>query len=552
MANVFFKRGLRGDLATTPIQDGNIYITTDERGMYVDVGDSQRIRIGDFCEYQTFAEISAITDPDEHAFYYADSENILVKPQYYEEQENGTTVTKLRWVQINGSLITDIIQQNNFYTTNNTSGTQLVNELQQGRNSVEGQVDYVSATPDLLKVQGTTNVVNGHKRATLTFTPDATKQSGELSLDTYGSNGVSVVLTNKTIGTNANGQSVNVTDSTSTMNIIGDGSVSVSKTLDGDLKISGAAGIDSVATNFNANGKLNVLLYDTSGSGIAITQGAQAKPIIQYGAATTKSEAYFNSGVALLDVYTINEVDTLIDSRLRAFNAMEFKGGVDIANPLPTTNIKNGDTYKVVESGTYAGISTQVGDMFIATGQENSDTGYIDTANLTWTYIPSGGDGSGTTYTFAYNAQKSTINFLENGLYPTHTFQVTNGLNVSEPTSGNFVIEHASVSRTDDTDTDLTQQQMGSLEFNIIKDIQTNAQGHVIKVTTQKVTVVDTHNQISTFNVTKSVNNNIVTTNVNLRDGDGTHQATSTLTSNSLELNVNGTETSINLVWGTF
>jgi hypothetical protein len=60
----------------------------------------------------------------------------------------------------------------------------------------------------------------------------------------------------------------------------------------------------------------------------------------------------------LLDVYTINEVDTLIDSRLRAFNAMEFKGGVDIANPLPTTNIKNGDTYKVVESGTYAGIST--------------------------------------------------------------------------------------------------------------------------------------------------------------------------------------------------
>jgi hypothetical protein len=95
-----------------------------------------------------------------------------------------------------------------------------------------------------------------------------------LSLDTYGNNGVSVILTNKTVGTNANGQAVNVEDSTSTMNIIGDGSVSVSKTLDGDLKISGAAGIDSVDTNFNANGRLNVLLYDTSGSGIAITQGA--------------------------------------------------------------------------------------------------------------------------------------------------------------------------------------------------------------------------------------------------------------------------------------
>jgi hypothetical protein len=61
--------------------------------------------------------------------------------------------------------------------------------------------------------------------------------------------------------------------------------------------------------------------------------------------------------------------------------------------------------------------------MFIATGSEDPDTGYINTADLTWTYVPSGsGSGSGATYSFAYNVQKSTINFLENGLYPTHTF----------------------------------------------------------------------------------------------------------------------------------
>jgi len=50
-----FKRGLRKNLpvALTP---GTIYVTTDERAMYIDYTNeqgNQRIRLGDFVEYAT-------------------------------------------------------------------------------------------------------------------------------------------------------------------------------------------------------------------------------------------------------------------------------------------------------------------------------------------------------------------------------------------------------------------------------------------------------------------------------------------------------------------
>jgi len=57
---------LRGQLANLPSgkTDGNIYIATDERSMYIDYKDSnnvvQRIRLGDFLEYNNWAAIQAL------------------------------------------------------------------------------------------------------------------------------------------------------------------------------------------------------------------------------------------------------------------------------------------------------------------------------------------------------------------------------------------------------------------------------------------------------------------------------------------------------------
>ena len=88
MANVLFKKGLLAGLKDAPIKEGTIYVTTDERAMYLDVDASTRIRLGDFIEV---ANIDALpsTGANASALYYASSENVLAK-------WNGT-----KWVQIN-------------------------------------------------------------------------------------------------------------------------------------------------------------------------------------------------------------------------------------------------------------------------------------------------------------------------------------------------------------------------------------------------------------------------------------------------------------------
>ena len=89
MANVLFKKGLLAGLSSAPIKEGTIYVTTDERAMYLDVDASTRIRLGDFIEVANIASLPTASTANVSALYYATSENVLAK-------SNGTS-----WVQIN-------------------------------------------------------------------------------------------------------------------------------------------------------------------------------------------------------------------------------------------------------------------------------------------------------------------------------------------------------------------------------------------------------------------------------------------------------------------
>ena len=88
MANVLFKKGLLAGLKDAPIKEGTIYVTNDERAMYLDISNSQRIRLGDFIEV---ADVDSLPDTGANvsALYYAAAENVLAK-------WNGSA-----WVQIN-------------------------------------------------------------------------------------------------------------------------------------------------------------------------------------------------------------------------------------------------------------------------------------------------------------------------------------------------------------------------------------------------------------------------------------------------------------------
>lgn len=78
MANVLFKKGLLAGLKDAPMKEGTIYVTTDERAMYLDVSDSERIRLGDFIEVDNIASLPS-AGANVSALYYAKAENVLAK-----------------------------------------------------------------------------------------------------------------------------------------------------------------------------------------------------------------------------------------------------------------------------------------------------------------------------------------------------------------------------------------------------------------------------------------------------------------------------------------
>ena len=78
MSKIAFKKGLLANLPAT-FSEGTFYVTTDERAMYLDVSDSARIRLGDFQEFATVAELEANANPSATALYYVTDINCLAK-----------------------------------------------------------------------------------------------------------------------------------------------------------------------------------------------------------------------------------------------------------------------------------------------------------------------------------------------------------------------------------------------------------------------------------------------------------------------------------------
>ena len=106
MSTVSFKKGLLVNLPAAK-SAGTFYVTTDERALYLDVDASTRIRIGDFQEFSTLADLQANTNPSMTALYYITDLNVLAK-------WNGTS-----YVQINldtGATSVEVVGSGNAVT----------------------------------------------------------------------------------------------------------------------------------------------------------------------------------------------------------------------------------------------------------------------------------------------------------------------------------------------------------------------------------------------------------------------------------------------------
>lgn len=78
MATVSFKKGVLDALPAVR-SEGTFYVTTDERGLYLDIDNSTRVRFGDFQEFANLAALQANTNPSTTALYYITDLNVLAK-----------------------------------------------------------------------------------------------------------------------------------------------------------------------------------------------------------------------------------------------------------------------------------------------------------------------------------------------------------------------------------------------------------------------------------------------------------------------------------------
>ena len=437
-----------------------------------------------------------------------------------------------------------------------TGGTQVATQLKTkgtpGTVAATGTVKYVSSNTHLA-ISGATDA-NGV--ATVTFTPEQIVDEAAVSLvaDENVSGQYNLTISNTKTGTDSSGNTVNTAGSSSSIGLKGSG-IALSES-NGILTLSNTGGVKSVANAFDANGQFTTtitLLTDATKTSSAIT------PTIRYGYGTT-SDSTFANGVAVLNVYTKAQVDDKLATELRAVNAMTFKGAVGSSGQLdlPTTNVQNGDTYKVAAAGAYGNgdfLNCRIGDMFIATGAEGND-GYIPTADIVWTYIPSGNDDV-QAYTLRYNTSNSKIELINSNNTAVSSIEASGTDIVLGGSSTAMTIAHNSVTRTDTTGTAVSQTSgSGSATtFTAVTAITTSSTGHVTGVETTQISIADEFNKLKSMAITSSIEANTGNAKINVAVTDQKNYSVNAdivLHSDSLTFSTNNNITSIEMQWGSF
>lgn len=76
---LYLRKGTLENLKKAPITPGALSFTTDERAIYLDTEDGQRIRFSDIVQVDHYADLTAITNPSTIAFYYPLDTNAFYK-----------------------------------------------------------------------------------------------------------------------------------------------------------------------------------------------------------------------------------------------------------------------------------------------------------------------------------------------------------------------------------------------------------------------------------------------------------------------------------------
>lgn len=143
MAMLNFKKGVYSALPTT-ISEGTIYVTTDEKAMYVDISATERIRLGQICVVDTIEAWENLKPPfSQEAFYYVVENNALLR--------NNGTASDPKWTQLNS--VSDI-------TTDLTSLTQRMDAAESNIQAANTAAATAQAAAEAAQKTADTGVAN--------------------------------------------------------------------------------------------------------------------------------------------------------------------------------------------------------------------------------------------------------------------------------------------------------------------------------------------------------------------------------------------------------
>lgn len=530
---VRFLSGTLANLKNVPITDGNIYVTTDERVMHVDIG-GERLRLSDIVWVATVDDLPK-TPPttSTQAFYYIEDDNILVR------YSGG------KWNQVNAlpDLTSLVSTKSNFSYANETNGASAKLNL----------YDYADekkdATPNakVVVVSGNANTtkVSSNNSGIVINSADTTIQSA-LSVSHNTSSGESAItLTETTGGYNADGSAKTASTTSTKINIAGAG---VTTSVAGSTLIFNATPT-KIEPSFDAAGAFKIAY---SAADNTLINSATVSPVIKIGKGTT-TDAYFKNGVARLDgVYTAAEVDAAINAQLKTANAMVFEGTVTpdihlpVSAPRGATYMASAEGKITTANGVTVASDAKIGDLFIAYGDEVDGT--IKTVD--WKYIPAGNEDI-PLYTATANNSGLTITENMAGI-KTNIGKVLIGNGLAGKGAGtDLTISHATKEVTKTSPT----QNIESANYKLIavSGVSHDDYGHIASVATTTYTIPD-HSIISLATTTGATGNKAtITTKVQQQSSSVPVTSAWTIESENLEVATSGSAgIKINLTWGTF
>ena len=553
MANIIFKRGLLADLPSS-INDGHVYVTTDEKAMYVDINSTTRIRLTDVVMLSDSAQLTTMTEGIKNV------NQIYITPdaKMYRWIKNQGGSWQLQ--PLNAAQTIDNIIQSYMTEAATTDATTTVTSKLTGSSVKSADIKFISEDTAQLVMSGTTTTVGSQTTGNITFTLSKVKTTAEIFAEQNGAD-TKLIIKNRDKGVNASGTNVDTLETTGTSVTLKAGTGVTLSTQNGVVTITSGGGVQSISNAFDANGQFVTTVTQLDTTQVASTA---ITPQITYG--NTPTSVQFLNGTATLQVYTKSEVDAKIGEELKATNSMTFKGGLDgtaattSTNPLkalPTTGVQVGDTYKVVKAGTYGGQLSKMGDMFIATAKANATEqadGTLAAADIEWVYIPSG-DETIHTYSLIYDSGTGAIQLKSTSNDVTGSITSGNSHITLSGTGNNMVVTHALVTTAQNSGTAVTQGSKETKTIGVVTSVTTDDAGHVTAYTVQDLTVVDTHNQITsiTFSAVYTAATNVLTSTVTIADSDGNQvSGNQQWDSDTLQFGVNGNVATIDLVWGSF